>query len=310
MEAGPLGRPAPTVSYGRINQAIPLTGTIQASPTVIPLVDAQAGGTYLSTLRIENRRTTKTRFQLVPIGVLGSTDRSRTSEFLEPGDPRADATAAAWVKPIVESVSLPPRGFAEVPISVTVPLKAGGGGHYAAIAVRAGESAAEDEGTRLGVQSQIAVAVFVEIAGTTKRQLQVRSLRSAGRVWNREPLGVKVRVRNTGNTFATPRGRAEVTDMFGGVVAQFEVGGARILLPGGESTGEATWKKTPWFGRYTIKVRMSAAEGGGSDTETAVLWAFPPLWLDLAVAAAIALLVGRAVLRRGRAEHWDEDEDE
>lgn len=286
---------------GRIGTNIPLSDTMLVAPTQIPILHARPGTACSTSLRIENRRPQPTTFELLPIGMVGSSDPGGPVRFLEVDDPAAEATARDWLRVAEPQVELGVRGYAQVPVTVRIPENAGPGGHYAAIAVRAKDTDAS--AGELGVQSQIAVPVLVEIAGTAQRQIRLGAVRAPRLVQGREPLELAVRVRNTGNTFATPSGRVTVRSTFGSVIGHLPLRGSRLLLPEGAAPLEARWKRTPWIGRYTLEVVVRPQPDGSAVRERVTVWALPPWW---AIAAVVALLALIAVWHRWRA-HTDAD---
>jgi len=299
---------------GRVAANIPIADTMVVSPTVIPLQEAVPGRRYAVTIRVENRRRARTDFDLVPIGVAGSREPGRSVEYLEDTDPAAAATARSWLRPVAARVRLEPREYAEVPVEVAIPADTGPGGHYAAIAVRARATDSGADDTQVGVQSQIAVTLLVEMAGDLERRLQLRRVSAPGVIWSRGPARVSARVRNTGNTFATPSGTAQVRSVFGSVVARFPVNAGRVLLPGGEGAAEATWKRPPWFGRYSIQLRMQASEGGAPvQRQTVTFWALPPWWVFALLGGLVALVVWRILRSTGAHEddpdQWEDPEE-
>jgi hypothetical protein len=302
---------APTVEYSRLAPNIPVGDSMTVAPTTIPLLGVQAGDACTVEMRVENRRRERTAYDLLAIGVLGSDEPGRSLEYLDGDDPRADGTAQRWVEIPIPSVELDPRQVATLPVTVRVPGEVTAGGHYAAVAVRARgvEQPVNDE---VAVQSQVAVPVFVDIAGTEERRVRITDLVAPGVVYAREAYGLEVRVRNTGNTFATPGGTVRVEGLFGRQVAQVQLRGGRILLPEGAGSLEARWRRTPWFGRYTVTVTSRAQEGGSSATRTTTFWALPPWWVFAAIAALVLLVAWNRwrAARDGDADHEHDDDDD
>jgi hypothetical protein len=241
---------------------------------------------------------------------VGSDGKDHAVEYLDEDDERSDGTARDWVTPEVTRLTMSPREIARVPVRVAVPADAGGGGRYAAVAVRAIGKLGNDT-SQLGVQSQIAVPILVAVSGDVRVGLDVSDIAADAVSWNREPWTLRTSVTNTGSTHVIPTGTVEIENMFGTVVERIPVS-TRILLPEGSAPIETTWKQTPWFGRYTATVRMTpSGEQSPVAEESTVVWTLPPWWWFAAAAGVIAVIfVARRLRRRdGGFDEFDYEDE-
>lgn len=279
----------PRVRFDRLAPNIPVGDAMAVAPTTLPLAEARPGATCTTTLRVENRRDERTTFDLVAIGMLGADDGMRSVEYLEPGDPRESRTARGWIGLPTSSVTLDSRQVVTVPVVVRVPNAPGPGGHYAAVAVRARGAVTKAAGN-VGVQSQIAVPLLVDIAGTAERALQITDVNAPPLVYDRERARLEVGLRNSGNTFASPVGRVRLEGLFGRHLGDLPLSGSRPLLPDATGAATATWERTPWFGRYTAVISVRPQEGGPTARSTVSIWALPPWWVPAGIGALAGLL--------------------
>lgn len=315
---GPLPRTAQAPGIDPGNVA--LDGTLKVSPPELVLDPARAGSQYVCTVTVRNRRAQRTTFTVVPVGVRGSRAIDRTIDLLDAGANGAAKTAVGWLQPARQQVVLAPRQYATVAVVVRVPRGAEAGGHYAGIAIRQRTTALEAQGgSSVGVESDLVVQLRMRVPGEARTSLRIVDVDAPKVIWNRSRWRLVARVENTGRLDFIPAGMVMVRSTFGGYTAQFPLEGRRVL-PGGRSTARVTWTGTPWFGRYIAEVRVAPkGQDEPIDRTELVVWALPPLWLLLLVAA---MIIGLLVLRRwarrslereaGRddARDWEPDEED
>lgn len=187
-------------------------------------------------------------------------------------DEGRSAGAGTWIALARDTVEVPPRTRAEVPLSVTVPESAVPGDHPAAIVVSAPE---RTSGVRvhLRVSGPSLAALGIEDVSVTRRDDGAATLTYT--------------LVNRGNTALRPRLTVRADGLFG----RLNVPAPRLLplelLPGQRVTRHEKWADPP---RADLAdVRLTATAGGGArDTATASYTALPWGWAAglLLVAAA------------------------
>lgn len=285
--------------------SVPLDNSVKVSPTQFEIDPAEPGSSRVFTVTVRNRRTKATSFELVPIGLLGSDDPTKVVELLPDDDERNATTARDWIVPSSRSFRLRPRERAEVQVAIAVPPDAGAGGHYAALAVRQ-ERSRLDGDRMLGVQSEVAIVLLARVPGGDDPDFRIRRVTAPTRIADRGAYRLVAEVENTGPVDLQARGTVRVSSLFGNVVAQMPIA-SRISLPKGRATAETTWKRTPWFGLYRVRVTMHP-DGERAPLRRHERWlvCLPPWWL---IAVAVAVALGLAILWRRR-RRWSEDEIE
>jgi hypothetical protein len=280
---------------------VPLGSQVKVSPTLIATTAAPGTLVRTAPLVIHNRHAKTITFTLVVDGLTGSSNPDRRVNLLDPATSRdLGATAAPWVTIGATSVTLQPREVATVPVLVSIPADARPGGHYAAVAVVSKGVFGGRAGASVGVLSEVAIPLLITVPGPAKVAVAVRNVRAPEWRWARQDWPLQLDLADTGDLHIQPRGTVTVTSIFGGTAARLPLAG-RLLLPGGSSHAGVTWRGVPWFGYYTVKVRVWAnGPASPSTTVTRTLWVLPPWWILL----VLALLVATALEVRRRRRRW------
>jgi hypothetical protein len=286
---------------------VPLDERTIVSPVVID-AEVQPGDTLACTVTIRNRHAAPhTTFTFSTEGLTGSHADNIAVRFIDPSDPAAAKTAASWIVPSVPSITLAPREFAKVPITITVPKDPPRGGVFASFDVSPKAATAPGD-TNVKIDARVAIPILLRVGGTGSPKLSLRDVHAPKLRWSRDPWTLRAKLDNDGTLHATPAGRVRVRSLFGNTVADLHVDG-RPLLPGGRQPVVETWRGVPWLGFYRYDLRLMDATDTGGNIARAHGWfvALPPWWV-LALAALVLLwpLVGK--IRHGGRERDAYDE--
>jgi hypothetical protein len=193
-----------------------------------------------------------------------------------------------WIAPAQQTVEVPPRTRAEVPLSVTVPEGAVPGDHPAAVVVTDGKRTA-------GVRIQL------RVSGPTLAALGVEDVRVDEQ--DDGSAVIAYTLVNRGNTVLRPRLALRAEGLFGTLIRQSARALPVELLPGRRVTRHERWPHPPTADLVDIRVTVSAGDGT-QGTATASYAAVPWGWIaaGLLVTGAGAGVAGWYVRRRGARE--------
>lgn len=152
------------------------------------------------------------------------------------------ADLASWIKISSSQLTLEPGETKEVAFTISVPLDAEPGGHYAGIFFASG--GVSSGGGQIGVQSKLGALVIMTVAGNIREQAAISSVTLDGSsTVNRPPVNFNIRIQNTGNVHIKPKGKVTVLNMFGGEVETLSIPQDKNVLPGQTRLFEVTWVK-------------------------------------------------------------------
>lgn len=205
----------------------------------------------------------------------------------------------SWIVPIPNR-ELKSKEIEEIPVTINVPASASPGSYFAV--VRFTGTAAEQQGTGVGLTSSVGALVFVRVSGDAKSDLQISDLYMSyeGKkksLFESTPFDVTVKIKNSGNIVEQPSGTATVKDMFGNEIANPPVNSNKnYVLPGSTREFSATvdssviGKNRILFGRYTTEVTLSYGEDK-TLTESTSFWVIPYKLILLVIAVLVGLVI-------------------
>ncbi|MEU2721960.1 COG1470 family protein [Streptomyces smyrnaeus] len=189
-----------------------------------------------------------------------------------------------WIATAEDTVEVPPRTRAEVPLSVTLPDSAVPGDHPAALVV--------DDGER-----KVGVRMYLRVSGPTLAALSIENVSVEERDDGSAAIGYTLV--NRGNTTLRPRLAVDADGLFGSLIRQPARALPVELLPGRSVTRHERWPKPPSVDVAHIRLTVTA-EAGARATATTTYPAVPVGWL----VGVLLVLAGGAVgwyARRRRA---------
>ncbi|MEU3719086.1 COG1470 family protein [Streptomyces californicus] len=193
---------------------------------------------------------------------------------------RGDGRAGAWARFADDTVTVPPRTRAEVPLALSVPP-----------AATPGDASGELVATGRG--AEVRVPVRVRIGGPTLAALTVEDVEIAGGA-------IRYALVNRGNALLRPRLAVRVEGVFGTLLDRPERPLPLELAPGRRVERTEPWPDAPALDAVTVRLRV-VAEGGARDeaeaSETYVPVA-PAAGGGLLLLGGLAALASRAYRKR------------
>lgn len=215
-------------------------------------------------------------------------------------DAKSPYSLKGWITPIA-SKQLKPKQIEEVPVTINVPASASPGSYFAV--VRFTGTAAEQQGSGVGLTSSVGALVFVRVSGKANEKLDVTDFYTAkdGKktgLFESTPSDLVIKIKNSGNVIQEPTGRALVTDTFGNEIAGLNVNLAKnIVLPGSTRQftttldSRAIGKNRILFGYYTAKLTLSYGDNKKIE-DTVSFWIIPYKLILLLIVVLVALIAG------------------
>lgn len=302
----------PPVVYDTDPDNVELDRKVTISPPVFESPVLEPGERFVCVVEIHSRYDRRATFELRTVGIRGSHSSRASATFLDEEDPDAANTAASWLEPVVDEVTLDPRGVAEVPVVVTIPDDPPVGSAFGALDIVAKSTETGPGDTNLGIETHVLASFLLAVGGEGRPKYELGDVRAPKLRWNRDPWTLRANLDNDGTLHAVPRGRVRIRSLFGNVVNELKVADLP-LLPGGRARIDRTWDDVPWFGVYRWDLVVNDGDPVRTDESVRTEgWfvALPPWWV-LAIAAAVIVfaLVARRVRRRHQRAWDDGDQD-
>ncbi|NED27935.1 hypothetical protein G3I37_24050, partial [Streptomyces anulatus] len=195
---------------------------------------------------------------------------------------RGDGRAGAWIGFAADTVTVPARTRAEVPIALTVPADAVPGD-------ASGEVVADDG------DEEIRVPVRVRIGGPTLAALTVEDVEISGDT-------IRYALVNRGSAMLEPRLAVRADGMFGTLLDRPERPLPLELAPGRRVERTEPWPDAPALDAVTVRLRVTAPGGARDEAEASATYlpVAPVMGGGLLVLGGLALL-GYGAYRRRRA---------
>ncbi|MFE0693743.1 hypothetical protein [Streptomyces sp. NPDC058869] len=198
---------------------------------------------------------------------------------------RGDGRAGAWIRFAEDTVSVPARTRAEVPLAVTVPPDTVPGDvSGAAVAVGGGE--------------EIRVPVRVRTVGPTLAALSVEDVEISGG-------SIRYTLVNRGNAMLRPRLAVRAEGVFGTLLDRPERPLPLELAPGRKAERTEPWPDAPALDAVTVRLRVTASGGVRDEAEASATYipVAPAVGAGLLVLGGLAAIASGAYRRRrsGRA---------
>lgn len=196
--------------------------------------------------------------------------------------PDGISTLADWItftEP--KTGSIVANGQADIHFSITVPIGAEAGGHYAAIFARQVNTTS----AQLGVASRVGLLILVTVPGKVSKTAEITDYTFKSFIW-KGPADFSLKVKNTGTVHYDSTAEVTLSPVVGrNTVLNL---GKHTILPSNTRAYSGTWQSKFPFGYYNMTV--SATDGNGDKVEqTGVIWAIPVILISIII-VSIAIL--------------------
>ena len=243
---------------------------LQISPVRLDL-DLEPGTTSTGTFEVQNSGLKAYDF------VLGVDPYSVTDEnySIDSETRTAYTDIVDWITFSQNEGHVEPNQNQEITVTVTVPDDVPAGGQYAMIYAEMVRND-EPESTGVAVNHRVALLVFSEVEGNTRREGQVLETKIPTFIFD-PPITATSLVENTGNVHATATYTLQVFPLFGDeeVYTNEENPATLTILPETQRFNSISWDGAPQLGIFRVRETVTILD----DTETIEKIVFLcPIW--------------------------------
>jgi hypothetical protein len=196
------------------------------------------------------------------------------------------------------TVTVPPKGTAEVSYTLSVPANAEPGGRYGSITFNTIATKLPSGQSGASVRQELAALVFLRINGAANEKLSIATFKTDKSFYEYGPVNFTARVKNEGNVHEKPTGEIVVKNMLGLKAATVKID-EKNVIPGAIRKLNANLNKKMLFGNYTATLTL---RNGDKQTLTATT-SFLAVPYKMVTLILILILVVGVPLWRGR-KRW------
>jgi hypothetical protein len=293
---------------------LPMTASAQAGLSVTltpPLFQLTIGPgeTWASGLKIVNNNSYDVTYyaQVVDMEASGESGQSKFIPVLGPQDPSlVSAQLARWVTLEAVPITIKAGRSETLNFTVSIPIHAEPGGHYAAILVGTEPLATSASGSQMKISSYVSSLMFVRVKGDVIESGRIREFTSDKDLYQTPKADFVLRFENTGNTHLKPEGDVTIYNMWGkerGKVLINQEANFGNALPKTIRRFEFSWEgESDVFdiGRYSAVVTLAYGDEGKKNvTATTYFWVVPivPVAATFGTIALLLLLLAWFIRR-------------
>ncbi len=261
-------------------------------------------------LTVTNQNGGRQTYYLGTRNITGMSDEGRPTFSEEDVDVDDQWSAASWIEPLIDDITLDVDQSGNIPYRITIPEEASPGSYFVSIFVTREAEAAQESGA--GVGFHVAALFHIRVAGAATESMLVREFSTDRTLYSSVGTTFTTRVENTGTVHQRPRGIITITDMLGNEAAQIPVNEqAGGVMPRTERVFSVEWNPESFtIGRYHAMLSVSFGERQKQTTTKEISFWVVPLkevaymlggiaLFILLVLAGLKMYVRRALKRAG-----------
>jgi len=290
-------------------QTSDLSQTISVSPTLFEM-KAAPGQTWTSEIRVVNVNNYDMVVYPQVVNFEPLDESGRVDLIFDMDASLPDATLAEWITISMQPVTILEQQTITIPFSITAPMGAPPGGHYAAILIGTRPPASDGGTSKVQTAQFVTSLLFVRIDGDIIEKGNIREFRSSKNIVPNSEATFELRFENTGNVYLQPQGDIVIYNMWGtkrGIIPiNHQTNYGRVVQ---SSIREFvfSWKGEPTFldiGRYKAVATLGYGEESKQfSNKTTYFWIIPyqQIFIALSIIISIVLFLGwivRMYIRR------------
>jgi len=243
--------------------------------TIEENIDPGATKTY--TVLVKNESGNDQTFYLSKRDIVGVRDGS-VPVYADPDIEVSELDMSQWIALLNETVYIPAGQEVPVQFTVTVPMSASPGSHFAGVFVSVEPPEIRESGAAIGYE--VANIIALRVAGEVNESATIRQFSTDNYIYGSPNVTFNARIENSGNTLVRPTGPVEITNMFGqrvdgGLVFNESAAG---VFPADTREFTFEWKGEGYgFGRYEAIMSPVYGEEGAKQTmsSSVTFWILP-----------------------------------
>lgn len=268
----------------------PVALGVEVTPAIIELaLDPGARESGVLTLR---NVTQQTETYYISARNMETVTEAGVPQFADDTTAPSADTLAGWIEYSRTEAVLGPGERTTIDYSVTVPLDATPGSHFAGMFVTRTPDRLSDTGA--GVGFHVASRMSLRVSGDVEELVRFREFSTPQKVYTATSVPFLVRMENAGSVLEKPTGFITIIDMLGNEVAQLQVNADEAaIVPGIARSYEALWNIEGFaIGHYTAAVSMVFGETSRKTiTREVSFWVVPVKEVSMVLGVLVLLIL-------------------
>jgi len=220
-------------------------------------------------------------------------------QLIEDNSPTTvDFSTRGWFTVKSSTIRIPAGKTLTIPVTIAAPGNASPGTHLGAALFRTSPGPAPASGSQIVTSARTGPLIFVTIRGGSRPKPRISRL-TAPALLTHGPIPVTLSAAVSGDGYVRVTGTIELSgnnvhDKIE-IPEKIVVGGShRVLIPAAHLDHQLGGKSLK-VGRYTVTSTLTIAPTGRTLTRTVHVWLIP-VWLDVALAGALLLVIASIVM--------------
>lgn len=270
---------------------------LRVSPVRPPDIPIKPGESHTINILVSNITNSTTDLQVVVNDFVASPNETgQPTLILDPNQFAPRNSLKRYIQK-VPNFTLRAGEQKSIPVTITMPKDATGGGYYGAVRF-APASASNDPNTTVSLAGSVGTLLLVKVPGDIKEQLSVASFDvrhkgSAGSFFTtNKSLSSLVRFQNGGNIQVAPFGKVLLKNRSGKILGSYEVNDTDPrgnVLPDSIRRFEVDLKNVGSYGQYKLEGNFGYGSGGQLLSASTTFYVVP-VWMVFGLIALLLLL--------------------
>jgi hypothetical protein len=280
------------LAFGLLFVSVPLQAhavdpslSVTITPPLFQL-SISPGQTWKSSIKVVNSNAYDVTYYAYPMdfAAQGESGQGSLSPVVDvPTDGSASTySLAQWVQISRDPIVVPQGKSYDIPFSVSVPMNAEPGGHYAALLVGTQPPLGKSSGPSMKVSSFVSSLLFVKVEGSIQELGRIREFRPHVTLYQTPEARFLLRFENLGNTHLKPQGVITIYNMWGkkrGELVLNKESNFGNVLPKSIRKFEFSWTGDASLfdiGQYKAEVTLNFGDGDKQNVSaTSYFWVVP-----------------------------------
>lgn len=261
--------------------------TISVIPPKFELL-GNPGDILTEKLRVRNDGSTPNTYITDVEDFTANGDQGGVSFVEDPQAPTTTYSLAKWITVSPAQFSVKASDEQDINITIRIPKTAEPGSHFAAVQVKLSATDQAAPGTAI-VESKLNSLILLRVNGNAAESLSIDQFHSGNNFYQKGPVDLVLRTKNTGNVHLFPQGSITITDMFNRKVADVPLTEANVL-PGSARQVITSWDSGSAIGKFTATMVATYGDTATKQALTATT-TFYIIPIPLIVGIIVLLLV-------------------